>query len=50
MILGCEVYKNLMCQQSCGCCGHCNRKDTCDSLCGIYRENKDKFSEVESNE
>lgn len=50
MILKCEVHKNIMCAQSCGCCGHCDLKYTCNYLCGIYRENKGKFSEVENGQ
>ena len=50
MILECEVHKNIMCSQSCGCCGHCSKKDTCNSLCGMYKENRDKFREEADKE
>lgn len=38
----CEIYKNMFCSQSCGCCINCDEKEDCDSLCGIYKANKDK--------
>ena len=44
----CEIYKNLFCSQSCGCCINCKEKDFCNTVCGIYRENKDKFVGKES--
>ncbi|URZ05876.1 hypothetical protein [Clostridium felsineum] len=42
----CEIYKNLFCYQGCGCCGYCDNKDSCETVCGIYKENKDKFDEM----
>lgn len=42
----CELYPNLFCVQHCGCCGNCNKKDSCNMVCGIYKQNKDKFDDV----
>lgn len=40
---GCP-WTNIMCFQGCGCCNFCNenKRNHCNSVCGIYRDNKNK--------
>lgn len=47
---GCP-WTNITCIQGCGCCRNCNEseRDYCDSVCGIYRDNKNK-PELNENE
>jgi len=45
---GCP-WTNIMCVQSCGCCKDCcyDTRNSCNEVCGIYKNNKDKSEKEE---